>query len=223
MAWNIRATKKPYKEHAMNSSTTSNSMNGYMQDSQGRLVPADKVKDIDKLRDQTVREIVDKAQKMQKTIAKFKAEIRNDLLSYLSLSYEKYGRKFGGKKGNVTMSSYDGSLRLIMAVNETVYFDERLQIAKGLIDSCITRWAQGSSNEIKALVNDAFQVDYQGTVNVARVLGLRRLEIDDPEWKQAMIAISDSIQVSGTKEYLRFYIRDETGKYQSIPLDFAAI
>jgi hypothetical protein len=38
-----------------------------------------------------------------------------------------------------------------------------------------------------------------------------------------MEAISDSIQISGTKEYVRFYIRDEQGKYQGIPLDFAAL
>jgi hypothetical protein len=223
MAWNIRARKKPYKERAMNSSTTSNSMNGYMQDSQGRFVPVDKVKDIDKLRDQTVKEIVDKVKKMQEVLAKFKTEVRNDLFSYLSLSYEKYGKKFGGKKGNVTMSSYDGSLRILLAVSDTIYFDERLQVAKGLIDDCINRWARGSSSEIRALVNDAFQVDRQGTVNTARILGLRRLEIDDPQWKQAMDAISDSIQISGTKEYLRFYVRDTTGKYQAIPLDFVAM
>ena len=207
----------------MNSNTTNNSMSGYMQDSQGRLVPIDKVKDIDKLRDQTVREIVDKAKKMQESLAQFKAEIRGDLFSYLSLSFEKYGKKFGGKKGNVTVCSYDGNLRLHPAVNETVYFDERLQIAKGLIDECITRRAQGSSGEIRALIHDAFQVDCQGAVNTARILGLRRLEIDDPQWKEAMEAISDSIQVSGTKEYLRFYVRDETGKYQPIHLDFAVM
>jgi hypothetical protein len=205
------------------SNTTNNGMSGYMQDSQGRLVPVDKVKDIDKLRDQTVREIVDKAKKMQETLAKFKSEIRDDLFSYLSLSYEKYGKKFGGKKGNVTVCSYDGNLRLNLAVDETVYFDERLQVAKGLIDDCITRWSQGSSSEIRALIHDAFQVDRQGAVNTARILGLRRLEIDDPQWKKAMEAISDSIQVSGSKEYLRFYTRDETGKYLPIALDFAVL
>jgi hypothetical protein len=38
-----------------------------------------------------------------------------------------------------------------------------------------------------------------------------------------MEAISDSLQISGTKEYLRFYVRDERGKYQGMPLDFAAL
>jgi hypothetical protein len=198
-------------------------MRGYMQDSQGRFVPEDKIKDIDKLRDQTVKEMVEKALKMRDSLARFKAEIRDDLVSYLSLSAEKYGRKFGGKKGNITMSSYDGSLRITVDVNKVIYFDERLQIAKELIDDCITRWARGSSSEIRALVTDAFQVDKQGSVNTARILGLRRLDIDDPQWKQAMEAIGDSIQIAGTKEYVRFHIRDDRGAYQPISLDFAVL
>jgi hypothetical protein len=202
---------------------TNNGMTDYMQDSQGRLVPIDKVKDIDKLRDQTVKELLQKATTMRDTLTTFKARVRADLFSYLSLSFERYGKKFGGKKGNITMTSYDGSLRVDLAINKTIRFDEGLQIAKGLIDECITRWAQGSSSEIKALVTDAFQVDKQGAVNTARILGLRRLAIDDVQWQQAMEAISDAIQVSGTKEYLRFYIREENGKYQQIPLDFAAM
>lgn len=194
-----------------------------MQDSQGRLVPLDKVKDIEKLRDQTVKELVNRALNMQETIARFKAELKSDLVSYLTLSFEKYGRTFGGKKGNIRLISYDGKLRIDLDVNKTICFDERLQIAKGLIDDCINRWAQGSCSEIKALVLDAFQVDHQGTVNMGRILGLRRLNIEDTQWKQAMDAIGDSIQIIGTKEYIRFYIRDERGKYQPISLDFAAL
>jgi hypothetical protein len=203
--------------------TINNGMDGYMQDSQGRLVPTDKVKDLDKLRDQTVRGIVEKARKLQETIATGKAEIREDLVAYLTLSFEKYGRKFGGTKGNISMSSYDGSLKLDLSIEKTICFDERLQTAKELIDECITRWAKDSCSEIRALVNDAFQVDRQGAVNTARILGLRRLEISDPQWKQAMDAISNSLQLSGTKEYLRFYTRDERGKYQGMSLDFAAL
>jgi hypothetical protein len=207
----------------MNNNTTNNGMNGYMKDSQGRLVPTERVKDIDKLRDQTVRGIVKKAEKLQETIAKGKAEIKDDLIAYLALSFEKYGRKFGGTKGNIEMSSYDGSLRLKLSVSKTIRFDERLQTAKELIDECITRWAKGSCSEIRALVNDAFHVDREGAVNVGRILGLRRLDINDPQWKKAMEAISDSVQVSGTKEYLKFYVQDERGKYTAIPLDFAAL
>jgi hypothetical protein len=198
-------------------------MNGYMTDGQGRQVPENMVSDIDKLRDQTVREIAKKALDMRDKLAVFKQAIKDELLSYLSLSAERYGKKYGGKKGNVTLMSYDGSLKLMLAVNENIVFDERLQVAKSIIDDCITRWSQGSRDEIRALVNNAFYVDKAGNISAARILGLRRLDIQDGEWKRAMEAITDSIQVSGSKEYLRVYTRGDNGEYQQVPLDVAAL
>ena len=195
----------------------------YMTDAQGRQVPVDMVKDIDKLRDQTVRDIAQKAFAMRDKLAALKKELRDDLFSYLQLSAGRYGKTYGGKKGNVTLMSYDGSLMLKLAVNEHIVFDERLQIAKSIIDECINRWAEGSRNEIKALVNSAFYVDKAGNINTARILGLRRLDISDPEWKRAMEAITESIQVSGSKEYLRVYTRADNGEYQQVPLDVAAL
>ncbi|HDL4195665.1 TPA: DUF3164 family protein, partial [Mannheimia haemolytica] len=45
----------------------------------------------------------------------------------------------------------------------------------------------------------------------------------DARWNQAMTAISDSVQVIGSKGYIRFYKRDENGKYQPISLDMAGV
>jgi hypothetical protein len=66
-------------------------------------------------------------------------------------------------------------------------------------------------------------VDKAGKINAARVLGLRRLEISDPDWQKAIRAINESIQVSGSKQYLRFYERNGQGEYVQIPLDVAAL
>jgi len=196
----------------------------YMTDAQGRQVPETLVRDIDKLRDQTVRGIVDEALKMRDVLKEFKARIRDDIFTFVATSSEQYGRNWGGKKGNITLITYDGKYRLILAVNDLITFDERLQVARDLIGECIDRWSQGSRSEIRLLVQDAFQVDKTGKINTSRVLGLRRIEIDDPDWQRAMAAISDSIQVSGSKQYLRFYERnDTTGEYVNIPLDVAAL
>lgn len=195
----------------------------FMTDGMGRQVPVEMVRDIDKLRDQTVREIARKALDMKGKLAAFKNEIRGDLLSFLELSFERFGKEYGGKKGNVTLTSYDGSLKLVLAVNERITFDERLQVAKGIIDGCINRWSEGSRGEIRALVNNAFYVDKAGSINTARILGLRRLDIADPEWQRAMDAITESVQVSGSKEYLRVYAREANGEYRQVPLDVAAL
>lgn len=195
----------------------------YMTDAQGRQVPVDLVSPLDKLRDETVCSVIDRALSVRSILSEFKAEVRSEIETFLDLSAEQYDKVYGGRKGNVTLTSFDGRYKVIIAVNEHIVFDERLQVAKQIIDECITRWAEGSRSEIRALVNDAFYVDKAGKINTGRILGLRRLEIHDPEWQKAMKAITDSIQVSGSKQYLRIYERNDEGNYTQIALDLAAV
>ena len=76
--------------------------------------------------------------------------------------------------------------------------------------------------ELHTLINGAFQVDKQGRINVNRILSLRRLEITDERWKQAMMAIGESLQIVGSKTYIRIYERQDNGGYKPLPLDVAA-
>ncbi|MFI5447568.1 DUF3164 family protein [Polaromonas sp. UC242_47] len=131
---------------------------------------------------------------------------------------------WGGKKGNVTLFNFDGSFKIVRAMQENLVFDERLQAAQSLIAECIASWSKGSNDNIKVLVNQAFQVDRAGKINTGRVLGLRSLKIDDPKWLRAMAAISDSTKTVGTKAHIRFYSRDDmSGEYIPIHLDLASI
>ncbi len=196
---------------------------GYMQDAQGRLVPVDMVKDVDKARDALVREIAGKALDLRAAMAKFRDDAMGDVAAFCQLSAEQYGAKVGGDKGNVTLTTYDGQYKVQRSVAEYLVFDERLQAAKELIDECITEWTEGSRDELKALINDAFQVDKEGRINTGRVLSLRRLAIDDDRWRRAMQAVSDSLQVAGSKTYLRLYSRRADGKYEPISLDLASL
>ena len=62
-----------------------------------------------------------------------------------------------------------------------------------------------------------------GNISTARVLGLRRLAIDDAKWRRAMDALSDSLQVHTSKAFVRVYRRDTAGEYQLINLDVAKV
>lgn len=195
----------------------------YLQDSRGAYIPRAMVKEIDILRDHLVMEIVKKAEAMNLSIAEFKRETMADIEAFADLSAERFNVKTGGTKGNISLFSYDGRYKVTRSVAEYMVFDERLQVAKTLIDECVKEWTGGSSDEIKALINHAFQVDKSGKISTERILGLRRLNIEHPGWKKAMEAISESIQITGSKEYVRVYKRDEVGKYQLVNLDLAAI
>ncbi|MCW5666502.1 MAG: DUF3164 family protein [Piscinibacter sp.] len=195
-----------------------------MQDAQGHLVPEGMVAPIDKLRDQTVRAIVDQARGASAVLARFKGNTFSDIAHFIEISTGQYGVKVGGEKGNVTLYSFDGRYKVQRAVQETIKFDERLRAAKALIDECITEWSAGSRDEIKVLVNDAFKVDKEGDVSTNRVLGLRRLNIHDEKWQRAMQAIGDAFTVVGSRSYIRVYERvGDTDQYKAIALDVAAV
>nr|DAJ35006.1 MAG TPA: Protein of unknown function (DUF3164) [Caudoviricetes sp.] len=194
----------------------------YWRDAKGNLTPAELVKEIDKARDALVHEWVERGRDLSKDISHFKEGIFGDVQAFIELSAEKYGAKVGGNKGNVTLFSYDGKYKIQRAINESLQFDERIQAAKVLIDECLNEWSEGSRPELKALIERAFNVDKEGNLNTSRILGLRRVEIQDSRWQNAMQAISESVQVVSSKAYVRLYERvGETDQYVPIALDVA--
>ena len=196
---------------------------GYMQNAKGHLIPADKVKPVDKLRDEEVRGMINVAKMLREDMQRAKRRIFASFNDFVALSAQDYDVQLGGKKGNTTLISYDGKFKVQLAVSENIVFDERLQVAKQLIDECLTDWTRDSNDNIKAIINQAFQVDKEGKISTHRVLSLRSLNMDDTKWDRAMDAISDAIQVTDTKEYIRFYERDEQGAYHQISLDFSNV
>lgn len=197
---------------------------GYKEDAKGNLVPISKIKPIDLARDDLVMEIVAEAIELSEMLRDFKSNVFGNIAAFVQLSGEQYGAKLGGSKGNVTLTTFDGQYKIQRAYAEALVFDERLQAAKQLIDDCIGKWAQGINDNIRVLVNGAFEVDKEGKINTTRVLSLRQYKIDDAEWKQAMDAIGDSLRVAGTKAYVRIYKRvGDRDEYTPISLDLAAV
>lgn len=196
---------------------------GYWQAADGSLTPEALVKPVDKDRNQVVTGLCDQAKKVSADLLAYKLSAMQAVQEFVDRSLAEYDVKYGRVKGNVTLVSYDGRYKIIRQMQETIVFDERLQAAKQLLDACAHRWSKGSNANIKALVQWTFKEDKAGLISTARVISLRGLEIDDEQWQQAMRAISDSMQVAGTKPYIRFYERNEAGEYMSISLDVAGV
>ncbi|GFM85381.1 sulfate transporter [Pseudomonas cichorii] len=197
---------------------------GFWQDAQGRLVHESMIKPIDVERDRLVRDLVQRADKINSELTTFKAGAFGDIEAFVELSAEQYAVKLGGKKGNVTLYSFDGRFKIQRAVQESIAFDERLQAARALIDECLRDWTEGARPEVATLANDAFRTDAQGEIRTARVLALRRLDIKDERWQRAMTAIGEACQVVGSKSYIRVYERvGDSDQYRPISLDIAGV
>lgn len=181
---------------------------GYLRDGAGRLVPLSLVKPADLQRDKLVRDLFAKFAALQAACMDFRLAADADIDAHLALVAEQYGVKRGGQEGNLTLSSYDGTLRIQRSVEKSIAFSDEIHAAKKLIFACLADWTDGARDELKVIADDAFRTDAQGHLSVGRILGLLRWSIKDPRWLQAMTAIRDSIRVQSTKDYLRFYRRD---------------
>lgn len=204
--------------------TTLSAPEGYWIDARGVMTPADMVKQPDKDRDALVGEIIERALPLHKSLSEFKLSVFADTQAFRELSGEMYGAKVGGEKGNMTLYSWDGVYKVQVAIAERLAFDERLQAAKSLIDECLKEWTEDSRPEVISLIDEAFQVDKEGEVSTSRILRLRRLDIQDERWLNAMRAINDAILVVGSKKYVRLYRRvGDNNQYEPISLDLAAV
>jgi hypothetical protein len=199
--------------------------NGYKQNAVGHLVPVEKIGDLELLKDDLVTGIINQALNLQTMMMAVKAKSMTDIEAFMKLAAEQYDTVLGGEKGNVQLLSFDGRYKVIIAIDDNQTFDEKLTIAKQLIDECIIAWTQDSNDNVRAIIQDAFQVDKAGNLNKSRIFGLLRLKnIDDPKWAKAMEALKDSIQVVSSKRYIRLYQRvGDEGKYQQISLDMAGL
>ncbi len=196
----------------------------FMMDGQGRLVHVDNVKEIDKIRDDLVRALIKKAVVVQKVMAEFKSHAKEEIEAFVELSANEYGVSMGGEKGNIKLSTYDKKLNVLVQIAEYQTHDERLLVAKKMIDDCLIAWTKDSRSEVRTLINNAFSVDKKGKFNLQKILGLRQLDIKDEDWQKAMEAVTDSIQVAGSKSYIRFQTQEnKDAAPNNISLDFAAL
>lgn len=194
----------------------------YMPDAKGNLVPVEAIKPADRLEDETVRKIMKYATDLSAQISRFKAHTFEDLGSFEALLAQEYGATKGGAKGNKTFMTFDGLMKVQVQVQDYIDFGAQLQIAKGLVDECLTEWSADSRPEVRAIITRAFNTDREGQINRAEIFMLLRLDIEDERWKRAMAAVRDAMRVVGSKTYVRCYERPRLdAPWQAVTIDLA--
>jgi hypothetical protein len=194
----------------------------YKRDSAGRLVPLANVKPEHLLEEEMVLALFAEAERKSRELAEFKARAFEDIDAFLQLIAQKHNAKLRGVKGNMTLTSYDGVFRVTVAVGDQLTFGPELQIAKELVDECLTDWSEGGNPNILTIINDAFDVGKEGRLQVTKILALRRHDIKDPRWQRAMDAISEAVKVHSSSRYLRFH-RKRGKEWVQVPLDIARL
>jgi hypothetical protein len=188
----------------------------------GEKLPVTVVKPQHLMEDELVRAEVAHALALSEQLSRFMAHTLDNLGAYEALIAEQYGAKVGGPKGNKTLMTYDGLFKISVQVADQVMFGPELQVAKSLVDECLTDWAAGAGDELKAVIQRAFNTDKEGQINRAALYSLLRLDIADTRWREAMQAIRDAMRIVGSKSYVRFYQRPTAdAAWEPISIDLA--
>jgi len=194
----------------------------YMADARGSLVPVGMIRPQHLLEDEVVRKIMHFGAELSAQVARFKAHVFEDLGDFEALLAQEYGATRGGAKGNREFQSFDGCLKVQVQVADTIVFGPELQVAKGLVDECLTEWAAEARDELRDIVTRAFNTDRASQINRSEVFMLLRLDIRDPRWLRAMAAIRDAMRVIGSKIYVRLYRRaGPAAAWEPVTIDLA--
>ena len=198
---------------------------GYVMDAKGRLVPEKAVKPHQLLEDQMVRKVVGHAVELANQVRRFRNHVFADAETFQTLLRSEYDvQKRGARgKGNVTFTTFDGLVKFQIDIGERIGFGPELHVAQVAFRSCIDDWTDGAREELRVLVDQAFEADKEGNVSRDAVFRLLRVSFDDPRWKSGQDAIRDSIRVIGSKAYPRFFVRpDQDDEWQAIPINLAS-
>lgn len=200
--------------------------NGLWVNKKGEGTHPDLIRADEKIKDELVEKLIVQAVDISSILNRFKKDALGEVNDYFDLLLQNYHLDAlkNSKKGNITLENYSGTMKVQIQNADSVSFDEKLQIAKIKIDECLHELTEGSSPEIKTLITKAFEVDKKGDINAKKILALKSYDISHPKWIEAMIIIDESIEIVGSKAYIRFYTRESTNKeYKLISLDLAGV
>jgi hypothetical protein len=161
-------------------------------------------------------------------IERFKGYNFRDVQTVLALLNEKYGVVRGGEEGNMTFFTFDRRFKLQIAIQKAIGFGPELQMAQAKLleaaDQITPIDGENSTNasDARTIVTASFKL-VNGQVRVSAVLQLRRLKIANALWNEGMAIIDEAIIVTGKKKQVRFYERNDVGRYIAIPLDIAGL
>lgn len=188
-------------------------------DPQGLEIPPSRVSKEEKARERTVDRVFKEVWKLRKSLIEGKALITDEIEQRL----EDHARnaKLDGWKGNASITNFGNSLKIERSVNELLDFTEEISLAQQKIGECIRRWSDKANRNLRLVVDDAFKTDSKGKLNKKRILGLKRLEIDDETWKEAMQLIDDAIRIIDSRIYYTFHVKDAQGGWVSVSLNFS--
>jgi len=191
----------------------------------GREIPVRSIRADVVLQHETALKIRDRFKALQEHNAAEKQAIFEMVQAYQDLIFQDYGVRVGGRVGGLTLSDYGDQVKIETSLYRYQQVTPALPAAQALINEIVEDLTEGAATDLRALVMEAFQKDETtGRINIQRLMGLKRLDLNHPKWPDAVRALNDSVAPAGSKMSVRCSERPEPGKrHEQIVVDFSRV
>jgi hypothetical protein len=191
-------------------------------DSRGNEIPAKYVPEHEKKRDLFVEKIMEKVEKLENTMRVLKGEIQHQIQLYIE-ELAADNKVSDNWKGNLMLTNFSGTQQIEVDIHDLIRYDERLVVAKQLIDNYLMEKCAGQ-DELRLIVSQAFNIDKKGNVNQYMLKRLCKLDIKNPEWQKAITLIKEAECVNTSKQYIMFKQRENPkAAWDTLNLNFSSI
>ncbi len=197
---------------------------GYAMRANGDLVKLENLTALEREEDALVASLFPRAKALHDAMARFKYDSMHAIEAMLKRCVEEHGiKKFTKIKGNVQFVSVNGKYKIQRAVDDRIEHDSSVEVAmqKFALYSNVLKEQSGPD---AAKFIDLATTAKNGKYSTSRLIDLLNKDIDHPLYVGAKAALMRSLFISGTKAYLRFYVRSETDDtWLPMPLQFSSI
>ena len=189
-------------------------------DARGQKVPVGYVSKYDKARDKAVRRILGRFLRARQMLEGVVADCIADL-NELAATKESVG-----EKGNFSARSFDGLIQASIRQQYNIFLDERVVKARelmlGYVEKVLAKVGGNDAAALRLIIAEAFKANAQGFLSTGKIMSLLRMEIDNPDWREAKRILQASIKPQKGKRYLVCERRASTqGDFRPIRLDIA--
>ena len=175
--------------------------------------------------DRAANALATKAKALSDKLLAFKKQAFAEAIKSHTIKVTEHGINGKPIAGNLTLFVFDGSVKIELRVSEGIYFDEVLiDEAKSRFKAFIKKNLKEEQSAIGDLILGAFDKT-DGKLDPKRILHLHRFRntIKDKEFHSALDLVDQSTQPTDSKQYMRFWVRNDEGEFEAINLNFSSI
>ena len=188
-------------------------------DAQGRLCPVALFTDVQIARNKLIKQEVSEAKRRANEQSLYHQELIASITEFFRLSAAEHKTKGLGDEEGAAMTSIDGLMKIKLVKAKAATGNEKLMIAKQMLEALVEKRGANIEPFFRTLALSAFETSSTGQMRLDKVIELKGLKCDYPEWLEIKAALDQAIEFVFKKRYVVFYQRESVkDDWQRIPL-----